>query len=79
MLYGSIYQNNENRKLNKIYIKFKNVQIKYKLFIFIFVFSNTLGNTVEAIKNMPRPRFARSHLPWHLLPKDIETSQAKVK
>ncbi|KAI8115272.1 hypothetical protein FF38_13467 [Lucilia cuprina] len=40
--------------------------------------SNSLGNTVETVRNMPRPRFSRSHLPWHLLPKDLETSKAKI-
>ncbi|XP_073814193.1 sulfotransferase 2 [Musca autumnalis] len=40
--------------------------------------SDTLGNTVETVRNLQRPRFARSHLPWHLLPKDMETSNAKI-
>lgn len=37
-----------------------------------------MGNTVDVVRNMKRPRFARSHLPWHLLPKDLTTSKAKV-
>ncbi|XP_013114284.1 luciferin sulfotransferase [Stomoxys calcitrans] len=40
--------------------------------------SDALGNTVDTVQNMKRPRFARSHLPWHLLPKDLETSRAKI-
>ncbi|XP_075147263.1 sulfotransferase 2 isoform X2 [Haematobia irritans] len=39
--------------------------------------SHALGDTVETVRNMPRPRFARSHLPWHLLPKDMDASKAK--
>lgn len=37
-----------------------------------------MGNTVETVRDMPRPRFTRSHLPWDLLPKDLEESKAKV-
>ncbi|KAM7359796.1 sulfotransferase 2 isoform 1-T2 [Cochliomyia hominivorax] len=40
--------------------------------------TNSLGNTVDTVKNMSRPRFSRSHLPWHLLPKDIETKKPKI-
>lgn len=37
-----------------------------------------MGNTVDVVRNMKRPRFARSHLPWQLLPKDLNNSKAKV-
>uniref|UniRef100_A0A1A9ZSW1 Sulfotransferase domain-containing protein n=1 Tax=Glossina pallidipes TaxID=7398 RepID=A0A1A9ZSW1_GLOPL len=40
--------------------------------------SNSLGDTVDVVRKMRRPRFARSHLPWHLLPVDLENSKAKI-
>jgi len=40
--------------------------------------SDAFGNTVETVRNMARPRFARSHLPWHLLPAELETVKPKI-
>ncbi|XP_017058803.1 luciferin sulfotransferase-like [Drosophila ficusphila] len=36
------------------------------------------GNTVELVRNLPRPRFARSHLSWQLLPEQFETVKPKI-
>jgi hypothetical protein len=38
-----------------------------------------LGDTIEIIINMPRPRYIKSHLPWDLLPKQLHEKKPKVK
>ncbi|XP_034117394.1 luciferin sulfotransferase [Drosophila nasuta] len=40
--------------------------------------SDALGNTVELVRNSPRPRFARSHLSWQLLPQQFESVKPKI-
>lgn len=39
---------------------------------------NSIGNTVDVMRNMPRPRFGRSHLTWDLLPRGFDTVKPKV-
>ncbi|XP_017122493.1 luciferin sulfotransferase [Drosophila elegans] len=36
------------------------------------------GNTVDLVRNLPRPRFARSHLSWPLLPEQFETVKPRI-
>ncbi|XP_016981971.1 luciferin sulfotransferase [Drosophila rhopaloa] len=36
------------------------------------------GNTVDLVRNLPRPRFARSHLSWPLLPEEFETVKPRI-
>jgi len=38
-----------------------------------------LGDSVENITKMPRPRYIKSHLPWDLLPKQLFEKKPKVK
>ncbi|KAL0276597.1 UNVERIFIED_CONTAM: hypothetical protein PYX00_004140 [Menopon gallinae] len=38
-----------------------------------------LGNSVDLVEKMPSPRFVKTHLPWELLPKQIEVVQPKVR
>lgn len=38
-----------------------------------------LGDSIENITNMPRPRYIKSHLPWDLLPKQLHEKKPKVK
>lgn len=38
-----------------------------------------LGDSIENISNMPRPRYIKSHLPWDLLPKQLDEKKPKVK
>lgn len=38
-----------------------------------------LGNSVDLVEMMPSPRFIKSHLPWELLPRDLEVVQPKVR
>ncbi|XP_055376533.1 luciferin sulfotransferase [Condylostylus longicornis] len=40
--------------------------------------ASSIGNTVECVKNMPRPRFARSHLPSQLLPVQLKEIKPKI-
>ncbi|XP_055854126.1 sulfotransferase 1E1 [Episyrphus balteatus] len=40
--------------------------------------NSAIGNTVELVEKMPRPRLVRSHLPWDLLPKDLEKVCPKI-
>ncbi|XP_023164036.1 estrogen sulfotransferase [Drosophila hydei] len=40
--------------------------------------SDAFGNTVELVKNLPRPRYARSHLSWQLLPSQLDTIKPKI-
>lgn len=40
--------------------------------------SQKFGNTVDLVRNLPRPRFARSHLPWPLLPEQFETVKPRI-
>ncbi|XP_037951912.1 luciferin sulfotransferase-like [Teleopsis dalmanni] len=40
--------------------------------------ANSIGNTVDVVRNTPRPRFIRSHLPWHLLPQSFESVKPKI-
>ncbi|KAK2575934.1 hypothetical protein KPH14_007296 [Odynerus spinipes] len=37
-----------------------------------------LGDSVENVKNMPRPRYVKSHLPWDLLPMGIHKKKPKI-
>ncbi|XP_011646240.1 sulfotransferase family cytosolic 1B member 1 [Pogonomyrmex barbatus] len=37
-----------------------------------------LGDSVEAIAKMPRPRYIKSHLPWDLLPKQLREKKPKT-
>lgn len=41
-------------------------------------FRKSIGDTLNCVRNMPRPRFSRSHLPWHLLPSSFETVKPRV-
>jgi len=40
---------------------------------------DVVANSVEMAKNMKRPRFIKSHVPWELLPKQIRTGEKKPK
>ncbi|KAH8293532.1 hypothetical protein KR054_001367 [Drosophila jambulina] len=40
--------------------------------------AQTFGNTVDLVRNLPRPRFARSHLSWQLLPEEFETVKPRI-
>ncbi|EDW67338.1 luciferin sulfotransferase [Drosophila virilis] len=40
--------------------------------------ADAFGNTVELVRNLPRPRYARSHLSWQLLPEQFETVKPKI-
>ncbi|KAH0949217.1 hypothetical protein HN011_007527 [Eciton burchellii] len=37
-----------------------------------------LGDSVENITKMPRPRYIKSHLPWDLLPKQLSEKKPKI-
>ncbi|KAL0103128.1 hypothetical protein PUN28_017452 [Cardiocondyla obscurior] len=37
-----------------------------------------LGDSLENIKNMPRPRYIKTHLPWNLLPKQLHEKKPKI-
>lgn len=38
-----------------------------------------LGDSIENITKMPRPRYIKSHLPWDLLPRQLREKKPKVK
>lgn len=38
-----------------------------------------LGDSIENIIKMPRPRYIKSHLPWDLLPRQLREKKPKVK
>ncbi|KAL7730395.1 hypothetical protein ACLKA6_016627 [Drosophila palustris] len=40
--------------------------------------AESFGNTVELVRNLPRPRYARSHLSWQLLPQQFESVKPKI-
>ncbi|XP_054725391.1 luciferin sulfotransferase isoform X1 [Anastrepha obliqua] len=40
--------------------------------------TNSIGNTVNVVRDMPRPRFGRSHLTLDLLPRGFETVKPKI-
>ncbi|KAH8318852.1 hypothetical protein KR074_007882 [Drosophila pseudoananassae] len=40
--------------------------------------SKAFGNTVDLVRNLPRPRYARSHLSWQLLPEQFETVKPRI-
>ncbi|EDV94391.1 luciferin sulfotransferase [Drosophila grimshawi] len=40
--------------------------------------ADSYGSTVEQVRNLPRPRYARSHLSWQLLPEQFETVKPKI-
>ncbi|XP_039310823.1 luciferin sulfotransferase [Solenopsis invicta] len=37
-----------------------------------------LGDSVENIKNMPRPRYIKTHIPWDLLPRQFHEKKPKT-
>ncbi|XP_071445162.1 sulfotransferase 1C4-like [Hetaerina americana] len=44
----------------------------------ILGYLNTYGNSVDIVGMLPSPRFIKSHLAWHLLPKQMETVKPKI-
>ncbi|XP_046383768.1 luciferin sulfotransferase-like [Ischnura elegans] len=44
----------------------------------IMGFLDNFGNSVDIVDNMPSPRFIKTHLPWHLLPRQMETVKPKI-
>ncbi|EDW83235.1 uncharacterized protein Dwil_GK22430 [Drosophila willistoni] len=40
--------------------------------------SQAFGNTVDMVRNLPRPRYARSHLSWQLLPEQFDQIKPKI-
>ncbi|KAH8406958.1 hypothetical protein KR222_001295 [Zaprionus bogoriensis] len=40
--------------------------------------SDSFGNTVDQVRNLSRPRYARSHLSWQLLPRQFESVKPKI-
>jgi len=38
----------------------------------------TLGDSVENVAKMPRPRYIKTHLPWDLLPRQLHEKKPKV-
>lgn len=42
-------------------------------------FSHLFSNSVDYVKNLQSPRFIKSHLPFQLLPKEINKVKPKVK
>lgn len=42
------------------------------------LYRKSIGNTVDYVRSMDRKRFIRSHLPWHLLPSEIESVNPKI-
>ncbi|XP_044742946.1 luciferin sulfotransferase-like [Chrysoperla carnea] len=41
--------------------------------------SDFFNNSLEYVRNLPRPRYIKTHLPWDLLPKQIRTGERKPK
>lgn len=41
-------------------------------------FFSQLGNSVEKVENMARPRYVKTHLPWELLPRQIPEKTPKM-
>ncbi|XP_065214235.1 sulfotransferase 1B1-like [Planococcus citri] len=39
---------------------------------------NALGNSVEQVENTPSPRCIKTHLPWDLLPKELDQVKPKI-
>jgi len=37
-----------------------------------------LGDSVENVAKMPRPRYIKTHLPWDLLPRQLHEKKPKV-
>lgn len=42
-------------------------------------FFSQLGNSVENVEKSPRPRYVKTHLPWELLPREMNEKKPKVK
>ncbi|XP_034659949.1 luciferin sulfotransferase [Drosophila subobscura] len=40
--------------------------------------AQAFGNTVELVRNLPRPRYARSHLSWQLLPEQFDEVKPRI-
>lgn len=41
-------------------------------------FFSQLGNSVENVENIARPRYVKTHLPWELLPAKLSEKKPKV-
>lgn len=57
------------------------VLVVYAIYINIYLLpfhSDSFGNTVDQVRNLPRPRYARSHLSWQLLPRQFEAVKPKI-
>ncbi|ALC47387.1 St2 [Drosophila busckii] len=40
--------------------------------------AESFGNTVDLVRNLPHPRYARSHLSWQLLPEQFDSVKPKI-
>lgn len=48
------------------------------MLIYGFLNSAKVGNSVQMVENLPSPRYIKSHLPWQLLPKQLDVVKPKV-
>lgn len=47
-------------------------------FFFPFVHRSAIGNSVQLVSGLPSPRFLKSHLPYQLLPEQMDQVKPKV-
>lgn len=67
--------------MNGLRSYYNSIQRKYDIYpkyIINFNFSNAVGNSVQLVNSMPSPRFIKSHLPWQLLPQQLDIVKPKV-